>query len=39
VPIHEAGLARPAMHYRMFDQLALSGTSVQVVEPGNTIEV
>ncbi|HEX6327349.1 MAG TPA: MBL fold metallo-hydrolase [Jiangellaceae bacterium] len=39
VPIHEAGLTRPAMHYRMFDQLALSGTSVQVVEPGNTIEV
>jgi L-ascorbate metabolism protein UlaG (beta-lactamase superfamily) len=39
VPIHEAGLARPAMHYRMFEQLALSGTSVQVVEPGDTIEV
>jgi L-ascorbate metabolism protein UlaG (beta-lactamase superfamily) len=39
VPIHEAGLARPAMHYQMFDQLALSGTSVQVVDPGDTIEV
>lgn len=39
VPIHEAGLAWPAMHYRMFEQLALSGTSVQVVEPGDTIEV
>ncbi|HEU4544501.1 MAG TPA: MBL fold metallo-hydrolase [Jiangellaceae bacterium] len=39
VPIHEAGLVRPAMHYALFDQLALSGTSVRVVEPGTTIDV
>lgn len=39
IPIHEAVLARPAMHYGRFEQLALSGTSVKVVEPGTTIDV
>lgn len=39
VPIHEAVLARPAMHYRMFERLALDGTSVQVVDPGTTLEL
>ncbi|MFR9730441.1 MBL fold metallo-hydrolase [Saccharopolyspora sp. MS10] len=32
VPIHEAVLASPAMHYRMFEQLAPQGTDVAVLE-------
>lgn len=39
VPIHEALLARPALFYGLFERLALDGTSVQVVPPGETIEV
>jgi L-ascorbate metabolism protein UlaG (beta-lactamase superfamily) len=39
VPIHEAVLARPQMHYGLFERLALSGTSVVVVEPGRTVEL
>ena len=39
VPIHEAVLARPAMHYKLFKKLALSGTSVKVVEPGTTVDI
>lgn len=39
VPIHEAVLVRPAMHYGLFEQLALSGTTVKVVDPGTTVEV
>jgi L-ascorbate metabolism protein UlaG (beta-lactamase superfamily) len=32
VPIHEAVLSRPAMHYSIFQALAPAGTTVQVVE-------
>lgn len=39
VPIHEAVLARPAMHYNLFEQLALSGTTVSVIPPGETVDV
>jgi L-ascorbate metabolism protein UlaG (beta-lactamase superfamily) len=39
VPIHEAVLAMPAMHYRLFDMLKLSGTTVQVVDAGTTVEI
>ncbi len=39
VPIHEAVLVRPAMHYGLFEQLSLSGTTVKVVDPGTTVEV
>ncbi len=39
VPIHEAVLTRPAMHYNLFERLALDGTSVKVVDPGTTVEV
>lgn len=39
VPIHEAVLARPTMHYRIFDRLKLDGTTIQVVDPGTTAEL
>lgn len=39
VPIHEAVLARPAMHYGLFDRLKLDGTTVQVVDPGTAIDI
>ena len=39
VPIHEAVLVRPATHYALFERLALSGTSVMVIQPGTSIEV
>ena len=39
VPIHEAVLAAPGMHYRMFEQLAPSGTSVTVVPRAEPAEV
>lgn len=39
VPIHEAVLARPEMHYGMFDKLALPGTTVSVLEPGTSAEL
>jgi hypothetical protein len=32
VPIHEAVLARPAMHYGIFESLAPAGTTLQVLE-------
>lgn len=32
VPIHEAVLARPAMHYGVFEALGPAGTTVQVLE-------
>jgi L-ascorbate metabolism protein UlaG (beta-lactamase superfamily) len=32
VPIHEAVLARPAMHYRLFEQLAPEQTTVRVLD-------
>lgn len=38
VPIHEAVLARPEMHYSRFEELALGGTTVTVVPPGETLE-
>ena len=39
VPIHEAVLARPAMHYGLFAKLALPGTTVSVLEPGTTADL
>ena len=39
VPIHEAVLARPAMHYNLFERLALDGTTVTVIPPGETATV
>jgi L-ascorbate metabolism protein UlaG (beta-lactamase superfamily) len=39
VPIHEAVLAVPGMHHRMFEQLAPSGTSVVVVPRAEPAEV
>jgi L-ascorbate metabolism protein UlaG (beta-lactamase superfamily) len=39
IPIHEAVLARPALHYGLFERLALSGTTMQVVEPGTTVSL
>jgi L-ascorbate metabolism protein UlaG (beta-lactamase superfamily) len=32
VPIHEAVLARPAMHYRLFEQLGPKGTTIRVLD-------
>ncbi len=32
VPIHEAVLARPAMHYRMFEKLGPEKTTIQVLD-------
>lgn len=34
VPIHEAVLAAPQMHYRMFEQLGPEGTAVEVLTKG-----
>lgn len=39
VPIHEAVLAMPQMHYGLFDRLALDGTTVTVVDPGQSLDV
>lgn len=39
VPIHEAVLAMPGMHHRMFEQLAPSGTSVNVLPRAEPAEV
>ncbi|WP_033290081.1 MBL fold metallo-hydrolase [Amycolatopsis jejuensis] len=39
VPIHEAVLARPAMHYGLFENLAPEGTEVRVLERGVATEV
>jgi L-ascorbate metabolism protein UlaG (beta-lactamase superfamily) len=39
VPIHEAVLAMPGMHYGLFERLALDGTTVKVVAPGKTVTV
>jgi L-ascorbate metabolism protein UlaG (beta-lactamase superfamily) len=38
VPIHEAILARPEIYYGHFGRLALDGTTVQVVQPGDTAD-
>ncbi|GAA4854064.1 MBL fold metallo-hydrolase [Saccharopolyspora rosea] len=39
VPIHEAVLAVPQLHYRMFEQLGPSGTSVNVLDRGAATSV
>lgn len=39
VPIHEAVLANPAMHYGLFQNLAPEGTEVKVLERGVATEV
>lgn len=39
VPIHEAVLAKPEMHYRMFDQLGPHGTDVTVLTRGEPTTV
>lgn len=38
VPIHEAVLAMPESQYERFRQLALDGTTVTVIEPGDAAE-
>ncbi|MQA16333.1 MAG: MBL fold metallo-hydrolase [Pseudonocardiaceae bacterium] len=37
VPIHQAVLAMPEMHYTMFRQLAPSGTQLEVATPGQPL--
>jgi L-ascorbate metabolism protein UlaG (beta-lactamase superfamily) len=39
VPIHEAVLAMPAMHYRMFDNLAPAQTTVRVLDRETATEL
>lgn len=39
VPIHEAVLAAPSMHHRMFEQLGPSGTEVTVLPRGEATDV
>lgn len=39
VPIHEAGLSHPAMHYGLFTNLAPEGTEVRVLGAGEALEV
>ncbi|PSL08208.1 L-ascorbate metabolism protein UlaG (beta-lactamase superfamily) [Haloactinopolyspora alba] len=39
VPIHEAVLANPTMHYNLFDRLAPEETRVTVLSPGESIEL
>jgi L-ascorbate metabolism protein UlaG (beta-lactamase superfamily) len=39
VPIHEAVLAMPELHYGMFERLAPEGSSVQVVPRGEPVDV
>jgi len=39
VPIHEAVLSRPAMHYAIFQALSPAGTTVQIVEREVAIKV
>ncbi|MEY8043400.1 MBL fold metallo-hydrolase [Saccharopolyspora cebuensis] len=39
VPIHEAVLARPEMHYGMFERLGPSGTRIDVLERGRATSV
>ena len=39
VPIHEAVLAMPAMHYRMFDGLAPEQTTVRVLDRETAVEL
>lgn len=39
IPIHEAVLAMPAMHYRRATDLAPTGTTTVVVDPGQTVDL
>ncbi|WAL65756.1 MBL fold metallo-hydrolase [Amycolatopsis cynarae] len=39
VPIHEAVLANPAMHYRLFTDLSPEGTEVRVAPRGETVKL
>jgi L-ascorbate metabolism protein UlaG (beta-lactamase superfamily) len=39
LPIHEAVLARPQMHYRLFEQLAPEGTEIRVIDGGDPTDV
>ncbi len=39
VPIHEAVLAMPQMHYGLFESLAPAGATVTVIPPGTSTEV
>lgn len=39
VPIHEAVLAVPGMHYNLFERLAPEETQLSVVEPGQSLDV
>jgi L-ascorbate metabolism protein UlaG (beta-lactamase superfamily) len=39
VPIHEATLALPELHYRMFDTLAPQGSAMRVLPRGEAVEV
>lgn len=39
VPIHQAVLAMPEMHYNLFRQLAPSGTQIEVATPGEPLSV
>ena len=39
VPIHEATLAIPQLHYGMFDALAPAGAAVSVLPPGEPSEI
>jgi L-ascorbate metabolism protein UlaG (beta-lactamase superfamily) len=39
VPIHEAVLAMPGMHYQLFERLALDGTTIKVVPAGKPVTV
>jgi L-ascorbate metabolism protein UlaG (beta-lactamase superfamily) len=38
VPIHEAGLAHPQMHYGLFTNLAPEGTEVRILGVGESLE-
>lgn len=39
VPIHEAVLAMPQLHYGLFERLAPQGTTVRVLPRGEPVEV
>jgi len=38
VPIHEAVLSRPQMHYGLFERLAPAGTEVRVIDDAGTVD-
>nr|WP_211239483.1 hypothetical protein [Jiangella gansuensis] len=39
VPIHEAVLANPAMHYGLFDRLGPDKTELRVLAPGEAVDL